>query len=178
MFVICSSEVSRVELYKTGLSMLLRPLLETSSACATQLRPRSSLFKRSLLKKQNNRAHSSLHDVLNNLGVHSPPRPSNRFKARQEDRRDDSRPSEQPRYGKLLIPYDLSQRVEALCRDGNLSKAISIVKEAPLDAQNTIVWGSLIRSVILAGRYQEAYRLFIDVNQLGMPQDVANFSGS
>lgn len=137
--------------------MLLRlsvPFLEISSAGATQLHPRLSLFTRVLLT-QPNRAYSSPKEVP----VDGHTLSGNRYK------QNGSRRSERPgTLLKLLDPYDLSSRVDALCEHGKLSEAISTVKEAPLDAQNTIVWATLIRSVIGIGKYQEAYRLFIDVS--------------
>lgn len=70
---------------------------------------------------------------------------------------------------KILVPYDLSQRVDALCQKGHLPAAISLVKSSPLDAQNAVVWATLIRSVLAAEKYQEAYRLFIDVRSVASP---------
>ena len=147
---------------------LIVPLLETSSASATQLRPQLSLCKK-LPFKQTNRAYSSDRE-RSQLSSHIP----------LLQKRDVSKSSEHSVNWKknLLSPYDLSERVDSLCRDDKLSEAISTVKEAPLDAQNAVVWATLIRSVIGAGRYQEAYRLFIDVSELPHFMMSLRFSGA
>ncbi|KAF8530233.1 hypothetical protein BU17DRAFT_36176, partial [Hysterangium stoloniferum] len=42
-----------------------------------------------------------------------------------------------------------------------------LVKESPLDAQNSVVWTTLIKYVLKQKKYQEAYRLFTDMKRRG-----------
>ncbi|KAF8516865.1 hypothetical protein JB92DRAFT_2908642 [Gautieria morchelliformis] len=144
--------------------MLLRPLLETSAAGATQLPQRFSWLKKVSATNAN-----KLYSTRVPWGTHRV-EGQRALQERQEHKRNDHGPSEHSRKGKikLLTPYDLSQRIETLCMKGDLRGAISSVKEAPLDAQNAVVWATLIRSVITNGKYQEAYRLFIDMKRRGI----------
>jgi hypothetical protein len=158
----------RSRLVIQALSMILRliPLLETTATGATQLPQRFSWL---ISARNANKLYSSKVP----WSIHLDERL--RVKERQEYKRKDYGPSEHSRKGKtnFLTPYDLSRRIEALCVKGDLREAISSVKEAPLDAQNAVVWATLIRSVIANGKYQEAYRLFIDVSYLTMLHVVA-----
>jgi hypothetical protein len=64
---------------------------------------------------------------------------------------------------RLLEPYVLSARLTKLCETGQIDEAVSMLKNAPLDAQNTPVWNTLIWECMKAKRFRVAYRLFIDV---------------
>ena len=155
-------------------SMLLRltvPLLETSAAGASQLLPRRALAI------QTAQIHSSAKDPFVPRASQSTDREESHWAKENKNKRNDLHTNEAPRTGKikLLAPYDLSKQVEALCRDGDLAGAISLVKTRPLDAQNAVVWATLIRPVLAAGRYQEAYRLFIDVRSAASSDDPAKF---
>jgi hypothetical protein len=64
---------------------------------------------------------------------------------------------------KLLEPHVLSQRIKKLCDRGNLDDAVSLLKNSPLEAQNTPVWNTLIWETMKLKRYKLAYSLYIDV---------------
>ena len=71
---------------------------------------------------------------------------------------------EQPRSQiRLLEPHVLSARLKKLCDVGRIDTAVSTLKNAPLDAQNTPVWNTLIWECMKAKRFKLAYQLFIDV---------------
>jgi hypothetical protein len=63
----------------------------------------------------------------------------------------------------LLEPHVLSQRLKKLCERGKLDDAVSLLKNSPLDAQNTPVWNTLIWETLKARRYKLAYSLYTDV---------------
>lgn len=65
---------------------------------------------------------------------------------------------------RLLEPHVLSARLKKLCDTGQVDGAVSMLKNAPLDAQNTPVWNTLIWECMKAKRFKLAYQLFIDVN--------------
>jgi hypothetical protein len=65
---------------------------------------------------------------------------------------------------KLLMPHILSSRLKKLCDGGQLEKALLMLKNAPLDAQNTPVWNTLIWECMKAKRFKLGYELFIDVS--------------
>lgn len=64
---------------------------------------------------------------------------------------------------KLLEPHVLSARLRKLCDARKLDDAVEMLKKAPLDAQNTPVWNTLIWESMKAERYKLAYQLFVDV---------------
>jgi hypothetical protein len=64
---------------------------------------------------------------------------------------------------KLLEPYVLSERLQKLCSEGKVDGAVVMLKNAPLDAQNTPVWNTLIWECMKARRFQLSYQLFVDV---------------
>jgi hypothetical protein len=64
---------------------------------------------------------------------------------------------------RLLEPHVLSARLKKLCDGGRIDTAVSTLKNAPLDAQNTPVWNTLIWECMKAKRFKLAYQLFIDV---------------
>lgn len=64
---------------------------------------------------------------------------------------------------KLLEPHTLSQRLKKLCDRGKLDDAVSLLKNSPLDAQNTPVWNTLIWEAMKLKRYKLAYSLYVDV---------------
>lgn len=64
---------------------------------------------------------------------------------------------------RLLEPHVLSTRLKKLCDAGQIDGAVSMLKNAPLDAQNTPVWNTLIWECMKAKRFKLAYQLFIDV---------------
>ncbi|THV08564.1 hypothetical protein K435DRAFT_825019 [Dendrothele bispora CBS 962.96] len=76
--------------------------------------------------------------------------------------------SEKPATEKILLePHVLSQRLKKLCDNGQLESAVSMLKNAPRDAQNTPVWNTLIWECMKAGRYQLGYQLYTDMKRRG-----------
>ena len=67
---------------------------------------------------------------------------------------------------KPLQPHVLSARLKRLCEEGKVDDAVFMLKNAPLDAQNTQVWNTLIWECMKVKRYQLAYQLFVDVREL------------
>lgn len=67
---------------------------------------------------------------------------------------------------RLLEPHVLSGRLKKLCDARKLEDAVYMLKNAPLDAQNTPVWNTLIWECMKAGRFQLGYQLFTDVSAL------------
>jgi hypothetical protein len=65
---------------------------------------------------------------------------------------------------RLLRAPILSARLKKLCDNGQVDVAVSTLKNAPLDAQNTPVWNTLIWECMKAERFKLAYELFIDVS--------------
>lgn len=64
---------------------------------------------------------------------------------------------------KLLEPHTLSKRLKALCDVGQLDAAVNMLKSAPLDAQSTPVWNTLIWECMKAHLFRLGYMLFVDV---------------
>lgn len=67
---------------------------------------------------------------------------------------------------RLLKPHVLSARLTKLCSEDKLNEAVNMLKNVPLDAQNTTVWNTLVHHVGRAGRYQLAYQLWTEVRCL------------
>jgi hypothetical protein len=68
---------------------------------------------------------------------------------------------------RLLEPHVLSRRLKTLCEsNNNVNEAVTMLKNAPLDAQNTQVWNTLIWQALKLQRFQLSYELFIDVSIL------------
>ena len=65
---------------------------------------------------------------------------------------------------RLLEPHVLSKRLKTLCDSNKIDDAVSMLKNAPLDAQNTQVWNTLIWEALKAKRFKLSYQLFIDVS--------------
>lgn len=64
---------------------------------------------------------------------------------------------------RMLEPHVLSKRVKNLCDSNKIDDAVSMLKNSPLDAQNTQVWNTLIWEALKAKRFKMSYQLFIDV---------------
>lgn len=65
---------------------------------------------------------------------------------------------------RLLEPHVLSGRLKKLADAGKVDDAVVMLKNAPLDAQNTQVWNTLIWEALKVNRYQLAYQLYTDVS--------------
>jgi hypothetical protein len=64
-----------------------------------------------------------------------------------------------------LQPNILSARLKSLVESkGDVEGAITMLKNAPADAQNTAVWNTVIWECMKAGKYQSSYTLFVDVS--------------
>jgi len=68
---------------------------------------------------------------------------------------------------RLLEPHVLSARLKKLCDANKIDDAVTMLKNAPLDAQNAPVWNTLIWQCMKARRFKLGYQLFIDVK--GVP---------
>jgi hypothetical protein len=82
------------------------------------------------------------------------------FRSRHYDPNSEATPRSQIR---LLEPHVLSARLKKLSDNGKIGEAIVMLKNAPLDAQNTQVWNTMIWETLKAKRYSLAYQLYIDV---------------
>ena len=63
----------------------------------------------------------------------------------------------------LLQPYDLSQQLIALCKQGDVDVAVNWLQRSPKNAQNVKVWNTLIQQCLVAKKYKLAFCVFIDV---------------
>lgn len=73
--------------------------------------------------------------------------------------------NETPKAGiRLLEPHVLSGRLKKLCDSNKIDDAVYMLKNAPLDAQNTQVWNTLIWEALKVKRFQLSYQLFVDVS--------------
>ncbi|RDB22854.1 hypothetical protein Hypma_010203 [Hypsizygus marmoreus] len=76
---------------------------------------------------------------------------------------------------KLLEPHVLSTRLKKLCDANKLDAAITMLKNAPLDAQNTPVWNTCIWESMKAKRFKLGYQLFIDMKRRGFSPTTRTF---
>ena len=65
---------------------------------------------------------------------------------------------------RLLEPHVLSKRLKTLCDSNKVDEAVHMLKNTPLDAQNTQVWNTLMWEALKAKRFKLSYQLFIDVS--------------
>jgi hypothetical protein len=70
---------------------------------------------------------------------------------------------------KLLEPHVLSARLRKLCNASQIDAAVALLKNSPLDAQNTPVWNTLIWECMKAKRFKLGYQLFVDVCRISIP---------
>ena len=75
----------------------------------------------------------------------------------------------------LLEPHVLSERLKKLCSANRLDNAVSLLKNAPLDAQNTPVWNTLIWEAMKAKRFKLGYELYVDVSPVIVPRCLMSF---
>ncbi|PPQ98504.1 hypothetical protein CVT24_003995 [Panaeolus cyanescens] len=76
---------------------------------------------------------------------------------------------------RLLEPHVLSARLKKLCDAGKIDDAVHMLKNAPLDAQNTPVWNTLIWETLKAKRYQLSYQLYVDMKRKGFSPSIRTF---
>jgi hypothetical protein len=74
-----------------------------------------------------------------------------------------SPPSSSPGKRPLLQPYELSRRLIALCEQGKVDLAFSVLQQAPRNAQNIKVWNTIVQQCMDAKKYNLAYSVFTDV---------------
>lgn len=67
---------------------------------------------------------------------------------------------------RLLRAPVLAERLTKLCDEQKYEDAVAMLKSAPLDAQNAIVWNTLISKIMKAQKFQLGFHLFIDVSIL------------
>lgn len=75
---------------------------------------------------------------------------------------------------RLLEPHVLSLRLKRLCNSGKIDEAILMLKNAPLAAQNTPVWNTMIHEAMKAQRYSLSYQLYIDVGSVPFYNSIPN----
>lgn len=76
----------------------------------------------------------------------------------------------------LLRPSVTAQRVTKLCTEGKHDEAATYLQNLPLDAQNAVVWNTLIREFLRASRYQSAYKLYVDMKRRGFSPTLQTFT--
>ena len=81
--------------------------------------------------------------------------PSQTSPSSSSSSRDEKRP--------LLQPYELSRRLIALCKRGDVDLAVTVLQKAPRNAQNIKVWNTIIQQCMGAKKYKLAYSVFTDV---------------
>ncbi|KAJ7180080.1 pentatricopeptide repeat-containing protein [Mycena crocata] len=96
--------------------------------------------------------------------------PDTRFRSRNYDPSREKSPTM-----RLLEPHVLSARLKKLADDGQLDTAVAMLKNAPLAAQNTPVWNTLIWETMKARRFKLAYDLFIDMKRRGFSPTTRTF---
>ncbi|KAJ7638808.1 pentatricopeptide repeat-containing protein [Roridomyces roridus] len=93
-----------------------------------------------------------------------------RFRSRHYDPTQEKSPTM-----RLLEPHVLSARLKKLADDAQLDTAVAMLKNAPLAAQNTPVWNTLIWECMKAKRFKLAYQLFVDMKRRGFNPTTRTF---
>ncbi|KAF7355304.1 Pentatricopeptide repeat-containing protein [Mycena sanguinolenta] len=93
-----------------------------------------------------------------------------RFRSRKYDPTREKSPTM-----RLLEPHVLSGRLKKLADQNQLDLAVAMLKNAPLAAQNTPVWNTLIWESMKAKRFKLAYDLFIDMKRRGFSPTTRTF---
>lgn len=73
-------------------------------------------------------------------------------------------PTEEKKDLPLLEPHILSGRLKKLCEQNKLEAAVTMLKNSPLDAQNAVVWNTVVWECMKAKQFQKAYTLYVDVS--------------
>ncbi|KAJ7700086.1 hypothetical protein B0H17DRAFT_926007 [Mycena rosella] len=76
---------------------------------------------------------------------------------------------------RLLEPHVLSRRLKNLAENNQLDSAVAMLKNAPLAAQNTPVWNTLIWECMKGRRFKLAYDLFVDMKRRGFSPTTRTF---
>lgn len=118
-------------------------------------------FLRRKLLREASRNTSPSKSVSNEKGATATPV----FRSRHYDSSKVTTPKSELR---LLEPHVLSARLKKLSDSGKLDDAVFMLKNAPLDAQNTPVWNTMIWESMKAQRYSLAYKLYVDVRHAAL----------
>ncbi|KAI0347517.1 hypothetical protein BDW22DRAFT_1351965 [Trametopsis cervina] len=65
----------------------------------------------------------------------------------------------------LLRPAVLNSRLLKLCAEGKYDDAVDMLKNAPHDASNAIVWNNMVSEIMKGEKYQLAYQLYTDMKR-------------
>ncbi|KAF5393610.1 hypothetical protein D9757_000025 [Collybiopsis confluens] len=84
-------------------------------------------------------------------------------------------PSKESTPKTLLEPHILSSRLIKLCNERQIDKAVDMLKNSPLDAQNVPVWNTLIWECLKGKRFRLAYELYIDMKRRGHRPNTRTF---
>ncbi|KAK7061708.1 pentatricopeptide repeat-containing protein [Favolaschia claudopus] len=76
---------------------------------------------------------------------------------------------------RLLEPHVLSGRLKKLADQNQIDLAVAMLKNAPLAAQNTPVWNTLMWECMKAKRFKLAYELFVDMKRRGFSPTTRTF---
>ncbi|KAI0750872.1 hypothetical protein C8Q80DRAFT_1099970 [Daedaleopsis nitida] len=68
---------------------------------------------------------------------------------------------------KLLKPHVLSSRLTKLWSEDKQDEAVDMLQKMPLDAQNVVVWNTIITLAGRSNRHQLAWSLFIEMKRRG-----------
>ncbi|KAF8195910.1 hypothetical protein K438DRAFT_1586955 [Mycena galopus ATCC 62051] len=93
-----------------------------------------------------------------------------RFRSRKYDPSREKSPTM-----RLLEPHILSGRLKKLAEQNQLDLAVAMLKNAPLAAQNTPVWNTLIWECMKEKRFKLAYDLFVDMKRRGFSPTTRTF---
>ncbi|KAF8655217.1 hypothetical protein AX16_003124 [Volvariella volvacea WC 439] len=112
------------------------------------------------------RAQAKAADTKASPRTEQPPTatPQKEFRSRHYDPSKEKQKNENMR---LLEPHVLSARLKKLCDKGKVEEAVTMLKNSPLDAQNTPVWNTLIWECMKANRFKVAYSLYVDMKRRG-----------
>ncbi|KAF8311165.1 hypothetical protein DL93DRAFT_2229813 [Clavulina sp. PMI_390] len=72
-------------------------------------------------------------------------------------------------------PYEFAQIINDLGSRGEIDRAIEITKRSALDSQSTPVWNSLLKHILVAGRYKLSYEVFTDMKRRGFKPDLRTY---
>ncbi|KAF5331634.1 hypothetical protein D9611_007675 [Ephemerocybe angulata] len=86
---------------------------------------------------------------------------------REEDVEEDSH--------KPLDPYVLGKRIRRLCDEGKIDEAVTMLKTAPRDAMNAVVWNTMMWEALKAQRFQLAHALYVDMKRRGLSPTTRTF---
>ncbi|KAF9009071.1 hypothetical protein BDQ17DRAFT_1219986, partial [Cyathus striatus] len=95
-----------------------------------------------------------------------------KFRSRHFDPASEKKPKAEI---KLLEPHVLSSRLKKLSESGKLEDAVALLKNAPLDAQNTQVWNTLIWECMKHKRFKLGYQLYVDLKRRGFSPTTRTF---